>query len=360
VRRARSARCDDIRNQIEVNMGRYTHALGLAFLCLSCTRAPEKSTHPGGFETLVLRYEGSVNNVTYPELAEDLGYLAPIKLEYLGNNATGGPHSIQAVVTGDVDFGSSFNGAIIKLIAAGAPIRSVLASYGTDELTFNAFYTLEDSPLRRAKDLIGKKIAMNTLGAHAEFALKEYLVRGGLSTKEIEQITMLVLPPVNGELALRTHQVDVANFSVILRDKALRRGGIRMLFSDQQLFGQFNAGSFVMSEKFMAANPNTARRFVQGTGRAIEWARNTPRAQVIERFTAIVNKRKRNEDTSSLAFWKSSGIATKHGELTDRDFQMWVDWLVQDGELKKGQLKIRDLYTNQFQAAPGELASNAR
>jgi ABC-type nitrate/sulfonate/bicarbonate transport system substrate-binding protein len=337
-------------------MGRYT--FGLALVCLACTGASEKVSHPEGFETLVLRYEGSVNNVTYPELAEDLGYLAPIKLQYLGNNSTGGPHSIQAVVTGDIDFGSSFNGAIIKLIAAGAPIRSVLASYGTDQLTYSGFYTLEDSPLRSAKDLIGRKVAMNTLGAHTEFALKEYLVRGGLSPEQIKQVTMLVLPPVNGELALRNHQVDLAGFSVILRDKALLRGGIRMLFSDQQMFGEFNAGSFVLSEKFMAANPNTARRFVQATGRAIEWVRTTPREQVIERFTTIVNKRKRNEDTSSLPFWKSSGIASKHGELTDRDFQMWVDWLIQDGQLTKGQLKIRDLYTNQFQSSTKELASN--
>jgi ABC-type nitrate/sulfonate/bicarbonate transport system substrate-binding protein len=228
----------------------------------------------------------------------------------------------------------------------------------TDELTFSGFYTLEDSPLRNAKDLIGRKVAMNTLGAHAEFALKEYLVRGGLSADQIGQVTMLVLPPVNGELALRNHNVDLAGFSVILRDKALQRGGIRMLFSDQQMFGQFNAGSLVMSKKFMAANPNTARRFVQATGRAIEWARITPRAQVIERFTSIVNKRKRNEDTSSLAFWNSSGISTQHGELTDRDCQLWIDWLVQDGQLKKGQLKLRDLYTNEFQSNPRELASN--
>jgi hypothetical protein len=57
--------------------------------------------------------------------------------------------------------------------------------------------------------------------------------------------------------------------------------------------------------------------------------------------------------------WKSSGIATKRGELSDRDFQMWVDWLILDGQLKKGQLEIRDLYTNQFQSDPRELASSA-
>ena len=31
----------------------------------------------GEYETLTIRYEGSVGTVTYPELAEDLGYLEP-------------------------------------------------------------------------------------------------------------------------------------------------------------------------------------------------------------------------------------------------------------------------------------------
>ena len=39
----------------------------------------------------------------------------------------------------------------------------------------------EDSPIKTARDLIGKKIAVNTLGAHLEFMLREYLARNGLT-----------------------------------------------------------------------------------------------------------------------------------------------------------------------------------
>jgi ABC-type nitrate/sulfonate/bicarbonate transport system substrate-binding protein len=331
----------------------------LALAAIGCQRKPQPKLAPGQIEKLTLRYEGSVNNVTYPELAEDLGYLAPIKLDYIGNNVTGGPHSIQSVVSGDLDFGSSFNGAIIKLIAAKAPLRAVLASYGTDERFFSGYYTLAGSSVQSARDLLGKKVSMNTLGAHAEFALKEYLSRGGLSNEQIKQVTMVVLPPSNGELALRNRQVDLAAFSTILRDKAVERGGIQMLFSDHQLFGNFNAGSFVMSLKFLAAYPNTVRKFVQGTGRAIEWARTTPREQVIARFEQIIARRKRNENTSALRYWQSTGIASERGVIGDRDYQLWIDWLVKDGQLAPGQLRPRDLYTNEFQPAAGELAERA-
>lgn len=106
--------------------------------------------------------------VSLPELAEDLGFLAPVKLDYVGNNSTGGPHSIQAVVSGDTDFGNSFNGAIIKLISAKAPLRCVVASYGTDEKQYSGFYALTDSPVKGAADLLGEHVSLNTLGAHAE------------------------------------------------------------------------------------------------------------------------------------------------------------------------------------------------
>jgi ABC-type nitrate/sulfonate/bicarbonate transport system substrate-binding protein len=332
-------------------------SLALVLSLCACSRSANPAPRQDGLETLVLRYEGNTNNVSIPELAEDLGYLAPVKLQYMGNNSTGGPHSIQAVVTGDIDIGSSFNGAIIKLIAAGAPIRSVLASYGTDSQTFSGFYTLEGSPIRGAKGLVGKKIAMNTLGAHSEFVLKEYLLRGGVTAEQAKQVTMVVLPPVNCELALRNQQVDVVAFTTLYRDRASERGGIRMLFSDHEMIGSFNAGSYVMTKKFLETKPNTARKFVQAAGRAIAWARSTPREQVIARFTAIVSKRKRNEDTSVLRHWRSYGIASEHGELTDKDFAIWVDWLVADGQLAKGQLKLTDLYSNAYQPQSRSLAA---
>src|SRR3954470_7749963 len=108
-------------------------SLTIVMLALLLACAKSKAPTGSGLETLSLRYEGSANVVSLPELAEDLGYLAPVKLDYVGNNSTGGPHSIQAVVSGDTDFGNSFNGAIIKLISGKAPLRCVVASYGTDE-----------------------------------------------------------------------------------------------------------------------------------------------------------------------------------------------------------------------------------
>ncbi|RYZ10107.1 MAG: ABC transporter substrate-binding protein [Myxococcales bacterium] len=323
----------------------------LVLTCVACKRSDadgvKLSVTGSGPEQLELRYQGFTGQVLYPELAEDLGLLAPIKLNYVGNTISG-PQDIQSVVTGDTDYGGAFNGAVIKLIAAKAPIKAVVGYYGTDENTWAGYYVPEDSPIKAPRDLIGKKIALNTLGAHYEFVLREYLARGGLSKAEVDQVTLVVVPPVSGEQALRQKQVDVATLSSIIRDKALSRGGLRLLFSDYQLFGKFTAGSYVFSEEFLRTKPRTVKKFVEATSQAIEWARSHPREEVIARFTAIIGKRHRQEDASAVAYWRSTGIAFPGGVIQESELSVWLDWLVKSGQLPAGKLQIRDLYTNQF------------
>jgi ABC-type nitrate/sulfonate/bicarbonate transport system substrate-binding protein len=323
-------------------------ALGLASAC-GCRGDARASAAAGSgeFERLSLRYQGFAGQVTFPELAADLGYLAPIELEYVGNTISG-PQDIQTVVTRDIDFGGAFNGAVIKLMAAKAPIEAVIGYYGVDESTWSGYYVLDDSPIRSARDFIGKKVSMNTVGAHQEFVLREYLARGGLSADEIAQVTLVVVPPVSGEQALRQQQVDVAVLGSILREKALERGGIRSVFSDYDLFGVFTAGSYVLTKDFLRDNPKTSRRFVEATARAIEWARSSPRAEVVARMEGIINRRGRNEDVSATRYWRSTGVAGQGGLIQDREFQLWIDWLVKVGELAPNQLSPAELYTNEL------------
>jgi ABC-type nitrate/sulfonate/bicarbonate transport system substrate-binding protein len=329
-----------------------------AGLLTGCQDEKTGAEDKGEYETLTIRYEGAVGTVTYPELAEDLGYLAPLKLEWIGNN-TSGPAMIQNAATGQTDFGGAFNGAIIKLISQGAPIKSVIGYYGSDKETYQGYFVLEDSPIKTAKDFIGKKVGMNTMGAHAEIVLREYLKQNGLTDKEIEQVTMVVIPPVNAEQALKEGQIDVAVLSGMIRDRALEKGGIRKVFSDYDLFGSFTAGSYVFTEKFMEENPNTVRKFVEGTAKAIDWAQTTPREEVIARFEKIIKERNRKEDTETIQYYKSTGIAEKGGYIQENEFQTWLDWLEENGDIKKGQVSLEDVYTNEFNPYQNEIEKNS-
>src|SRR5205814_3996423 len=130
-------------------------AMGLAG-CGTAAAAP-------GSQASEPRYQGSVGAVTLPELAADLGYLGRVKLRWIGNTISG-PQDIQAATTGDADFGGAFNGAIVKLKAAGAPITAVVGYYGVDARSYNGFYVRDGGPVHSARDLSGRKVGMTTPG----------------------------------------------------------------------------------------------------------------------------------------------------------------------------------------------------
>ncbi|MCX4957463.1 ABC transporter substrate-binding protein [Streptomyces virginiae] len=320
--------------------------LGISAAAVSCGTATAGSGGSGA-QIKTLKYQGSVGAVTLPELAADLGYLEDLKLEWVGNTISG-PQDIQSAATGQTHFGGAFNGAIVKLASSKAPIKAVISYYGVDEHSYSGYYVLEDSPIRSARDLLGKKVGMNTLGAHSQAVLDIYLSRNGLAKADSSKVESLVVPPVNTDQVLRQKQIDVGVLGGVLRDKAVAAGGIRPLFSDFDLLGKFSAGSYIMTERFIKQNPDTARTFVTGVAKAIEWARTTPREEVIARQTEIVKKRGRNEDTATLQYWRSYGVAETGGRIEDKEFQLWLDWLGERGDIKQGQLKPADLYTNEF------------
>lgn len=304
-----------------------------------------------GDQVTTLRYQGSANSVTLPELAADLGYLEDIKLEWVGNTISG-PQDIQSAATNQTDFGGAFTGAVVKLADAGAKITAVVNYYGSDAKTFGGYYVLQDSGIRTARDLIGKKIGVNTLGGQSEAVIHTYLLNNGLSEAEIKAVQLVVLPPNDTEQAVRRGQVDVGALGSVLQDRAVAAGGLRSLFSDFELFGTFPGGQYVFRNDFLSKNPDTVRTFTTGVAKAIEWETTTPRDEVIERFTKIIEGRGRSESTDVLKFWKSVGVPDA-GVIQDTHFTLWEDYL-KDAGLISGDLQPQKYYTNQF----NELAKN--
>lgn len=322
-----------------------TAVLAVLALCLSACGSGGAGKDQDGITTL--RYQGWTGQVGFHELAEHLGYFEKIRLDWVGDT-TSGPQDIQSVATGDIDFGSAFNGAVVKLNAAGAPITSVLSSYGADDGEYTGYYVLDDSPIRSARDLIDKRVGMNTLGAHHEFLTREWLAQEGLTADEIKTVTLTVVPPVNTEQALRDGQIEVAALNDIYRETALERGGIRPLFTDKSLFGAFSYGTYVVRDDLLAENPDAVADFVQGTARAIRWTQVTPRDEVVATFSDIIDQRQRNENTKAVQYWRSSGIPVAGGVIADRELQTWIDWLVRNGELEQDRLTATGLYTNEY------------
>jgi ABC-type nitrate/sulfonate/bicarbonate transport system substrate-binding protein len=338
---------------IPLNALRRTSSLLFASLLALASANPAAAQTP---EKLELRYQGWASKVLYPELAEDLGYLAPVKLNWVGNTISG-PQDIQATVTGDVDFGGAFNGSIVKLVAAHAPVKAVISYVGADKETNGGLFVLQGSPIRSARDLVGRRIGVNTPGAYQQYLVTTYLEKSGVSKDDIQRVTFVPAPPVNLAQLLRQKQLDAVFLEDIIKDKLLADGGAELITTDYQLLGSFSYASYVFTDRFIQQNPNTVRKFVDGTARAIEWARRTPRAEVVARLQKIVQARHRNEDTTIVNYWKSVGVGGKGGVISAADFSTYIDWYVTNDVLKPGQVKPSDIYSNQFNPFGQSVAS---
>ena len=295
----------------------------------------------------VIRYQTSPGAVSLPEIAAELGYFEKIELKLVGET-TGGPESLRALSTNQVDIANAFQGAIAKVISSGAPVRAVVASYGSVGAVNSPIVVRDDGSVRSARDLIGKKVALNTLGANSEAILDTYLTQEGLSQAEIDKVTLVPLPGTVLEASLREKQVDAAFFSAALYKVASERPGLAQLTTDVDVVGPYTGGSYALHEKLIKENPEAARDFVQGVARATEWTQSTPVEQVREFVVDFLTEQGRNEAIPVVQRFEGFGIPTTGGWLRDEDFSVWLDWLETAGEVDAGDLEVEELYTNEF------------
>jgi ABC-type nitrate/sulfonate/bicarbonate transport system substrate-binding protein len=301
----------------------------------------------GGDEPTEIRYEFLTGYISPLEVAAKLGYLGDLKIKSVGQ-VTGGPESIQAVATEQTDIGGAFPGTVINLIAAGGPIKAVAGEFGADKYAYSGLYVLDNSQIHTAKDLVGKKIGVNTLGANSEAVLKLWLKEQGLSKDEIESVELVVIPPVNEEEALRQGQLDGIIIGGSLRELAERNGGVRPLFKDTDFLGDYINTAFVLNTHFIEDHPQDTKLLVGGIAKAIHYLQTTPAAKVIKLGDEVATEHGRPEDAESLKYWKSLGVPGEGGLIRPHEFPLWIKWLEEEGELEPGQLKPSETYTNEF------------
>jgi ABC-type nitrate/sulfonate/bicarbonate transport system substrate-binding protein len=306
-----------------------------------------ESQAAGGTSGHTIRYQGYQGSVNLPELAKALGDLDGVTLKYVGT-VQGGPQSIQALVSDQVDYGAAFNGAIAQIASTGAPITSVISYYGSNGPVKSSLLVEAGSKIASARDLVGKKVAVNTLGANAEAVLDTYLSQGGLTQDEIKKVTLVPLPGINEEAALREGKVDAAYLFGALRDSALSRPGLKQLVVDTDLVGPYNGGSIVLRDQFIKQNPDLTKTFVAGLAKALQYAETHPADEVRTKLQAWLTAQGRADDAKALALWKGTGVATHAGLIRDKDFDLWLAWLKSRGDVKADAIKASDLYTNEF------------
>ncbi|MER8794052.1 ABC transporter substrate-binding protein [Mesorhizobium sp. M0984] len=292
----------------------------------------------------------SRGSISPHELAGELGYFKGlgIEVENVGYSG-GGPESLFALASGSVDIGSAATAAVINSISGGNDFVAVYASNGINSKVRSVFYVLDDSPIESIADIAGKTIAVNTLGAHLDYTVREALHSVGLSP---DAANLVVVPGPQLEQTLRSRQVDIAAlgyWQATFAGALVDNGGVRGVFNDTDVLGELAGGFVVLRRDFIAAHPDAARNFVEQSARASDWSLQNP-DEARKVLATILDKRGENGELAR--YWTGFGLR-QGAKATDRDIDFWVSVLERDGRLPKGKLKATDILYR-----PGETKTN--
>lgn len=291
-------------------------------------------------EEVTIRFLASHGGISAHELAAELGYYdkAEIKLENVGY-ATGGPESLIALAGGSVELGSAATAAVLNSIAGGNDFVAAYPSNGINDEAQSIFYVLEDSPINGIKDIVGKTIAVNTLGAHLDYAVREALHQNGLPQ---DSANLIVVPGPQLEQVLRSKQVDISAFGywqTTFEGAAREKGGIRAIFDDTDVLGEIAGGFVVLRRDWVDAHPEQARAFVEGAAKALDYARENPEETRVILAKAL---EERGENPDLAKHFKGYGVRAG-GLPVERDIQFWIDVLEREGRIEAGKLVAKEI-----------------
>ena len=301
--------------------------------------------------TTTVRYQSYPGSVDLLELADALGKLDGISLKKVGD-VQGGPASLQALASRQVDISNNaFFGTTAQVVASGAPIKAVIASYGTNRKTGSAIVALPGSGLTAdPHTFIGKKVAVNTLGANAEAVLDTWFTQGGLTPDEIKQVTLVPLPPLNTIQALKEHQVDAA--SLPLAQVEANRDAVKLetVVKDSDIVGYYNGGGYSLRTEWIEKEPEVSRTLVAGVAAAIDYLESHDRQQTLDIYVPWLKEHgyAGSVDAVEKNWAGSTGVSSRGGAISDKDISLWLDWLASRGDVDPDDLDPSDVYTNEL------------
>ena len=266
-------------------------------------------------------------------MAMEKGFFKAEGLELETLPMAGGAVIVQGVTSGDLQFGWSnvitlyhahVEGFDFKLIAGGA--INVREKNNTHQLQVS-----KDSPIKSAKDLEGKTVAVNTLNNIVHLMAMAWIDKNGGSSSRIKFVEV---PFPQMEATLTAGKVDAISVHEPFATAALDKGNVRLLADPwSDVLPKFLIASWFASEKWIVKNKETAQAFVRAINRGIDTIHANPEAS----RAAMIKWAGLNPDLA-----KKIGLPLFEKGISETDLQATID-LTQKYKLIGKGIKARDV-----------------
>lgn len=217
------------------------------------------------------------------EVAKQKGFFAEEGLDVNLIYMKGGPLAVQQLVNQSIDFAGSTMDVAMKTTDGGKPVTMVTS---TANLPFFALVTSPQAAksLPEIKDLAGKKLGVNNLGATDHLLAQYLLKKNGVAVDSVE---FVALGP-NIQASLERGQVDAAMVQEPALTKVSEAGGrVLVNFMDQKdsvakLGGPYQFMGLLTRPDVIASKPELVGRMARAMVKAQAYINKTPGEEVVK------------------------------------------------------------------------------
>ncbi len=271
-----------IRSRFVVRMSRIA-VVTAAMFAASSTGSPTVAQT----ELIPIRL-GSVPVESYAEAyyAQEMGYFKRAGLDVKITSFNGGGAITAAVAAGALDIGATNSGSLSSAHVRGLPLVMIAPGGAyTSASPTTVLAVAKSSPIRSAKDLEGKTVAVSTLRDLQQIACMLWIDKNGGDSKKVGFVE---LPVPQMAPALARGRIDAA--MILEPEETQAKDETRVLGKAYDAIAkQLLITGWVANKNWLDRNPEAARRFAGAIRDTADWANRNPdaTASILEKFTKI-------------------------------------------------------------------------
>jgi ABC-type nitrate/sulfonate/bicarbonate transport system substrate-binding protein len=218
--------------------------------------------------------------------AADLGFFTKAGLDVTVTPVNNGPAIAAAVASGATDIGFSNALSIATAYKRGLPFVFVGPSAVYASAAPTALMMVpKDSPLKTARDLNGKTIAINGLKSISEYMPSRWIEANGGDPTTVKYIE---IPPSDVPAALASHRVDAA---IVAEPQITQAKASSRVFADvYDVIGDgYVLAAYFTTRAWADAHPDLVRKFDAAMREAAQWANANPdkSAEILAKYTKL-------------------------------------------------------------------------
>lgn len=222
-------------------------------------------------------------------LGQKKGFYERHGLKLTMTTAQGGAAIVPGVVSGQFQFGFSNMTSLMIAQSNDVPVKAVVngaSSTGVTGKDFGALVVKKDSPITSAKQLEGKKVALNTLKNINETAVRESVRKAG---GDPDKVHLVELAFDQMPAALEQGRIDAAMVVEPARATIVGQGGREIASSLVDVADDLTVAMYFTSAQYRKQHPDVVEKFRKATEQSLAYADEHPDEvrQIVTTYTKI-------------------------------------------------------------------------